>query len=396
VWLVAPETAINAPAVEQLTALASSTGGRFLFYPENMQQPTVEDYVKSLRGIYRLRYTSGVSKSGAHTVRVEGSYGNQTAKTPDTQFGIDLNLPTAVLVGLPDVVKRTYISSGGQKTLQPGFITLQANFLFPDGYQRQLKSTRLYVDGAPIAENQQEPFGVFAWPLNTYQFSGEHLLAVEVEDILGFRSISPPVTVMVTVESLYPSWLTTVMQFLIAGGWIPVAVAAMSGTVLFSLRLRRRRLAALENPDTYFDEGNLDPLLQTIPGLGNGREASDQVAAAENVLKSAGDDVPPCLVWAGETPAPFKDGKICIDRKELIIGSDPNQSGFPIQAEGVSTQHACLVRHEGGAVIIADLGSEAGTWVNYTPVSSRGLVLNNGDLVQIGSLTFRYQIGRIK
>jgi pSer/pThr/pTyr-binding forkhead associated (FHA) protein len=47
-------------------------------------------------------------------------------------------------------------------------------------------------------------------------------------------------------------------------------------------------------------------------------------------------------------------------------------------------------------VTIADLGSEAGTWVNYTPVSSRGLVLNNGDLVQIGSLTFRYQIGRIK
>jgi hypothetical protein len=393
---VAPETAVNAPAVEQLTALASSTGGRFLFYPENLQQPNVEDYVRSLRGIYRLRYTSGVSKSGAHTVRVEGSYGNQTAKTPDTQFGIDLNLPTAMLVGLPDVVKRTYVSAGGKKTLQPGFITLQANFLFPDGYQRQLKSTRLYVDGAPIAENQQEPFGVFAWPLNTYQFSGEHLLAVEVEDILGFRSITPPVSVMVTVESLYPSWLTTAMQFLTAGGWIPVAVAAMSGTVIFSLRLRRRRLAALENPNAYFDEGNLDPLLQTIPGLGNGLEAPDQAAAAENALTGAGDEVPPCLVWAGETPAPFKEGVIYIDRKELIIGSDPDQCGFPIQAEGVSTQHACLVRHEGGSVTIADLGSEAGTWVNYTPVSSRGLVLNNGDLVQIGSLTFRYQIGRFK
>ena len=396
VWLVASDTAANAPAVKQLTALAFSTGGRFLFYPENLQQPNVEDYVGSLRGIYRLRYTSSVSQSGAHTVRVEGKYGSQTAVTPDTQFGIDLNLPTAVLVGLPDEVKREYVSSGGRKTLQPGFITLQANFLFLDGYERQLKSTRLYVDGVQIAENQQEPFGVFAWPLNTYQFGGEHLLAVEVEDILGFRSISPPVSVMITVESLYPAWLTTLLKFLSAGGWIPVAVVALGGTVIFSLRLRRHRLAALENGDTFFDEGNLDPLLQNVPGLSNGREIPDQGVVTDTIMTSPVEEEPPCLVWAGELPSPIKDGMICIDRKEIIIGSDPGQCSFPVQAEGVSTQHACLVRNESGAVTIADLGSEAGTWVNYAPVSSRGIVLNDGDLVQIGSLTFRYRIRRIK
>ena len=396
VWLVAPGTAVNAPAVEQLTALASSTGGRFLFYPEKLQQPNVEDYVGSLRGIYRLRYTSSVSQSGAHTVRVEGKFGNQTAVTPDTQFGIDLNLPTAVLVGLPDEVKREYVNSGGGKTLQPGFITLQTHFLFPDGYERQLKSTRLYVDGVQIAENQQEPFGVFAWPLDTYQFSGEHLLSVEVEDILGFRSISPPVLVIVTVESLYPAWLTALLKFLSAGGWIPVAGVMLGGTVIFSLGLRRRRLAALENGDAFLDEGNLDPLLQNVPGLGNGREAPSSEAASGNTATTAVEELPPCLVWAGEMPSPIKDGMICIDRKEIIIGSDPAQCSFPVQAEGVSTQHACLVRNESGTVTIADLGSELGTWINYAPVSSRGIVLNNGDLVQIGSLAFRYQIGRFK
>ncbi len=396
VWLVAPDTAANAPAVEQLTALASSTGGRFLFYPENLQQPDVEDYVGSLRGIYRLRYTSSVSQSGAHTLRVEGKYGSQTAVTSDTQFGIDLNLPTAVLVGLPDEVKREYVNSGGGKTLQPGFITLQAEFLFPDGYERQLKSTRLYVDGVPIAENQQEPYGVFAWPLNTYQFSGEHLLSVEVEDILGFRSISPPVSVMVIVDSLYPAWLTALMKFLSAGGWIPVAVVALGGTVIFSLRLRRHRLAALENPDAFLDEGNLDPLMQTVPGLGVGSESPDQAVAADIVLTSPVEEEPPCLVWAGEPPSSIQDGMICIDRKEIIIGSDPNQCSFPVQAEGVSTQHTCLVRNDNGAVTIADLGSEAGTWVNYAPVSSRGIVLNDGDLIQIGSLTFNYRIGQYK
>ena len=80
----------------------------------------------------------------------------------------------------------------------------------------------------------------------------------------------------------------------------------------------------------------------------------------------------------------------------MIIGSDQSQSTIAIRSEGVSTQHACLVRHESGAVTIADLGSESGTWVNYAPVSSKGLVLNDGDLVQIGSMAFRYRISRVK
>ena len=396
VWLVAPDTASNSPAVGLLTSLATSTGGRFLFYPENLQQPNVEEYVGRLRSIYRLRYTSIVSQSGAHTVRVEAMYGSQTAVTPDTQFGIDLNLPTAVIVGLPDEVKREYENSGGGKTLQPGFITLQANFLFPDGYERQLKATRLYVDGVLISENQQEPFGVFAWPLDTYQFSGEHLLSVEVEDILGFRSISPPVSVMVIVESLYPDWLTTLLKFLSSGGWIPVAVTALGGTVLFSLRLRKRRLEALENTDPYFDAGNVDPLTQSIPGLGGSREVTGTANFPERTLAASSDEIPPCLVWVGETSSPIDGDEICIDQKEIVIGSDPSQSSVLIRAEGVSTQHTCLVRHESGAVTIADLGSEGGTWVNYAPVSGKGLILNDGDLVQIGSLTFRYRISRMK
>ncbi len=56
-------------------------------------------------------------------------------------------------------------------------------------------------------------------------------------------------------------------------------------------------------------------------------------------------------------------------------------------------QHALLVRSERGSVTLADLGSDSGTWVNYAPVSGAGVLLHNGDLVQIGSLTFRYKIG---
>ncbi len=87
-----------------------------------------------------------------------------------------------------------------------------------------------------------------------------------------FKSISPPVSVMIIVDSLYPAWLTAMLKFFSAGGWIPVAVTALGGTIIFSLRLRKRRLEILENADANFDKGNLDPLTQNVPGLAGSNE----------------------------------------------------------------------------------------------------------------------------
>jgi len=397
VWLVAPDTATNAPAAEQLSQLAASTGGSFLFYAENIQQPDPEIYVGRLRSLYQLRYTSDVSQSGTHTVRVEASYGNQTTETPELQFSINLNLPTAYLVDLPDEIERSYVNGSSGRLLQPGFVTLTTEYLFPDGYDRQLRATRLYVDGEVVTENREAPFEFFAWPLEDYQFSGEHLISVEVEDILGFRSISPPVSLMITVESLYPAWLSALLEFLISGGWIPVAITALGGTVLFGLQMRRRQIRALKNGvEDMPGEDYIDPLLQSVPGLQNGGDETLSDSETYSGRSLPLDEIPPRLVWESSNPAPIDGTTISLSQEQIIIGSDPQQSGFTIQEESVSPQHAVLVRSEGGAVRIADLGSDMGTWVNFAPVSSKGTILNNGDLVKIGKLTFRYKIGEYR
>ncbi len=387
VWLVAPETAANSPAAEALTQLAAVTGGRFTFFAEGLEAPDPENDLVRLRGIYRLRYTSAVSQSGAHSVRVEAVYGNQSAQSAQVPFGIDLNLPTASLINLPNEIIREYANAEGGRVLQPGFITLQASFMFPDGYERQLKATRLYVDGQVVAENLAPPYEFFGWPLDSYTFSGEHLISVEVEDILGFRSISTPVSVMVTVNLPYPAWLAAVLKFLNQGGWIILAAAGLGGTAAVGVRLRRRMLQAA-SPEAY------DPLMQSVPGLVSAANEGEGVAAITPPRGSRADaEHPPRLVWAGSRGAPPGLANIPIDREQLILGSDAQQSDIPIPSAGVSTQHACLVRSEGGSVTIADLGSESGTWVNYTPVSSAGILLNHNDLVQIGEAAFRYRIG---
>lgn len=398
VWLVAPATAANAPAVQYLSQLAGGTGGSFLFFSEGSPTPDVETYVGSLRRTYRLRYTSSVSQSGSHRVRVSTRYGNLSAETPDTNFSITLNLPSATLINLPEEIKREYVESavGGGKSLKPTVTTLQALITFPDGYERQLKATRLYVDGEIVAENTEEPFDYFGWPIGQYAFSEEYLVAVEVEDILGFRSISPPVAIQLTVASLYPAWLTSVLKFIDQGGWIPLTIIGLGGSAVAGLRLRRRWVTKRDSQKNGSADALTDPLLQSVPGLrhpvayGYDSESSFTTnAVADQQI------VPPCLVWNDRTEPPAGIREIRLENTETIIGSDADQASLVLPLPSISPQHALLLKSDKGSVSLADLGSEEGTWVNYAPVSSAGVLLHNGDLVQFGRYSFRYQIGKM-
>ena len=394
VWLMAPDTASNAPAAIALNDLALSTGGQFLLYTEETPNPDPEGSFALLRQIYQLRYTSDVNQSGAHTVRVKAIYGGQESTSAELPFSIDLTIPSAVLVGLPDAIDRTYSSAAGSRSLQPEFVTLQAEVVFPDGYSRQLKATRLYVDGEVIAENTREPFTFFAWPLEKYTFSGEHLVSVEVEDILGFRSISPPQPVFITIESLYPAWLSGLLKFFNSGGWILFATLGLGGAALVTLRVQRQlRHRAEGHSESYLDNDGMDPLLQTIPGL----ESESEVYAVDRYRQpvSVSNDAlepSPHLEQVGSSPFTL-DCDLTITAEVRIIGSDAAQSAILLAHPSVSPNHARIRRTPSGSVALADMRSDTGTWVNYAPISSAGTILKDGDLIRIGDFSFRYRLG---
>ena len=401
IWLVAPDTASNAPALQYLNQLATVTGGKFYFFAEGSEAPNPEEYVGKLRNTYRLRYTSTVSQSGDHSVRASATYGNLSAETPDTQFTIMLSQPSATLINLPDEVNREYIENEetGDKILQPAVTTLQAAITFPDGYERQLETSRLYVDGEIVAENTEAPFDYFGWQLEEYQFSGEHLVAVEVEDILGFRNISPPVSIMVTVASLYPAWITNLLKMVNQGGWIPILVIILGGSAFVGFRLRRQSIAAREAEGiSIFGDGAPDPITQSVPGL---NASIDDIyyasAARRNGAEPNPQDAAPRLLLVEKQQAATNQTikEIILEEEETIIGSDATLANFILESPAVSPQHALIIKNIRGSVTIADLGSEYGTWVNYAPISRAGVLLHNGDLVQIGKLIFRYSIGKM-
>jgi two-component system cell cycle response regulator len=86
------------------------------------------------------------------------------------------------------------------------------------------------------------------------------------------------------------------------------------------------------------------------------------------------------IVIAGKrTGAMYK-----LEAEEVIIGRSEDAS-FLVDDDGVSRQHAKIVRHPDGSVAIVDLNSTNGTFCNGVRVETR--VLKDGDKIQIGTTT---------
>lgn len=81
------------------------------------------------------------------------------------------------------------------------------------------------------------------------------------------------------------------------------------------------------------------------------------------------------------TTIPIADGA-------LVIGSGTNVD-LPLAYEGVSRRHA-LLKHFGGRVLVVDLGSLNGTWVNGRKITGE-TALADRDQIGLGSVLLRFR-----
>lgn len=389
VWLIANDTSSNSKAADTLRDLAQTTGGQFFLYNEKVETPNPETYLAPLRYSYRLRYTSAISQSGFHHIQVQVERGVQQTKTQDISFQIELLPPQVTIIALPPQIQRVWVDSeDGGKVLKPEFITLQISVTFPDGYPRQLKYSRLIVDGQEVIKIDQQPFEWLGWPLDGYRVTGTHGVLVEVEDILGFRSLSDPRQVEFLIEARYTGFWGGFVNFIQSGGWILFAVLALFAALAAYVALRRRNprlvIAPGMEPAVSFSE---DPLTQqvVIPF-----ESSRTASAAP----SDSIELVPQLLALSDIPGQSKH--IYIGETDITLGSDPQQATLVLDHLSVSPLHARIRHSPQGMIILADLGSESGTRVNYAPVSSKGIVLQNNDLIHIGEVAYRFELVAVR
>jgi two-component system, cell cycle response regulator len=115
--------------------------------------------------------------------------------------------------------------------------------------------------------------------------------------------------------------------------------------------------------------------------------AADQTRVTSMAPRSAGGAAEGCLV---QIHGPQLGRKVVLAGEALCIGRDPG-CDLAVDLDTVSRQHARL-RREGAHVVVEDLGSTNGTWLNHREL--RGAApLHSGDLLKVGGAVFKFLAG---
>lgn len=396
IWIVASSGGLSTQSAQQLIALSRATGGHPFTFTGTEPIPEPEEILEPLRHIYRLEYRSGVSQGGRHEFSVQVQAGEGSVISPPRMFELDLQPPLPAFVSPPLQIERgpdpaaadptaDRPDGGPESQVQP----LEVVFDFPDGRVRPLEYSALLVDGEIVAENLTPPFDRFSWDLSGYTGSGLHRLQVQARDQLGMigQSAELPVQLLITAPADRPGGfqrnlpLISVLAALIAGALL-VLVLIVSG------QLRPRPLRAARR------RRRSDPVTQPVQ-IYTEAPASRKAYWASRLHWPGAGAASRADAYLNPLPDPDSDNTlppIPITSPEIIIGSDSTQATLLLDDASVDAVHARLVRLDDGSYRLADAGTIAGTWVNYTPVSSEGIRLEQGDLVHIGRIGFRFTL----
>ncbi len=396
VWLVGHRDWAEMPQTDALVGLARATGGHFVLFSGQEVLPDLHEFFTNREQVYRLVYRTARTQPGPVTVTIEAptAYGVLTAQGT---YDITLEPPAVQWRQVPQTIVRIPPRPDAPRSeWRPTEQRLTIAIDFPDGTPRDIVRTTLYVDGEAVQTQTQPPFERFLWDLRAYTDDGTHQIQVEAEDALGLTGRTPPVTVSVRLVAPTPIALPgqptrttgTATPDATAGttpapASRPEAWSAVTWAVgLAGLALLGALGWGLWRYRPAVPGGDWLARLRTRVPWGRPRE-TDEVAPVWAVL----EPLPP--LQPGWPTGP----RIVLRSAELILGADPAVANVILADPSVSPRHARLWRDARGRVFLADLQSVAGTWVNYTPITTQGLALEEDDIVYIGRFGFRVHLG---
>jgi hypothetical protein len=399
IWLVASTERFSSQEANQLKDLARQTDGGYFAYSGLEEIPDLEDYLEPLRNTYLLEYDSRINTSGPHQLAAQVNLGGSTVTSNQQEFNLEVLPPNVAFISPHLQIERIHPpEEQDAQVLIPQSQRLEVLIEFPDGHQRSIQRATLYVDGEIADEKTESPFDQFRWDLSEYTNTAQHTLRVEVVDSLGLSGMSMDTPVLVSVKYPPQNILVTFSRNLsllagatvILAGAILMLVLIRGGQIrpgiLLNWRRRRRRSDPVTQPVKVKRERGIRPRSSWINRLNwtQRRLASQAVAFLTPITESGKDNSSPPI-------------SIALD--EITFGSDPSQVSQVVDDPSVEGAHARLQRKKDGEFCLSDLGSVAGTWINYTPVSKEGSVLEHGDLIHIGRVGFRFTLrnpGRVR
>lgn len=410
VWLVSSPDFFNSRGALLFEELASQTGGHFHTFSGVESLPDLNHYLEPLRDIYRLSYQSGISTPGEHEIAVQIDSERGLIVSPSQHLDLDVYPPHPIFVSSPSRIMRTSLVMNrmAEIDLNPDEQVIEIVVEFPDGMPRQIVSSFLYVDGEIVDTNVDHPYDRFLWNLDGYIDSGTHLVMAEVVDSWGLSGQSAEIPIHVAVQLPKKTiWMTIARN----GPLLAGAAVVFSGSILLLVlivggkirphmfdrsKIRTPQKGPLQARLTRpFKHGSSDPVTQPVRGAETREESPWRLSQWINRLQWPQRQVAvkalaylTRLVEAEEATIPIP---IPITTDLVVIGKDPFKATLLLDDPAVENVHARLRREE-NSFRLSDEGSVAGTWVNYTPVSKEGILLEHGDLIHIGRTGFRFTL----
>ena len=413
VWFVDAQTTFTTTSAAAFNNLALQTGGSMFTYSGLERFPDPEAYFSGLRRVFALSYTSRLKTAGEHTLSVNVNLpsGSGAVSSATQKFEMDIQPPNPFpLTTSLQITRRTPEDDPfNTEILLPTTQEIEIITEFPDGHDRPLTRTTLYVDGVIMDENTTEPFNLFTWDISAYTNSAEHQIMVEAVDSLGLSKFSMAVPVMVTVIQP-PQGIFA----LLAKYRTPITFGAiiLAGLVLFIILLSGRlRLPSIRAAQAA-RRADADPLTQSVRAVGEAVVAPLPASTASKTIrrpslsKKTVTDVKRRPERAEgswtEAAASFirinADGQvmpvtpISLSEPEIIFGTDPAQCTQILDDPSIALVHARLRQTDDGGFLLLDNGSISGTWVNYELIPREGCRLTHGDMVNFGQLTYRFTL----
>ena len=373
VWMVAEDLFLANAQGAALINLAQNTEGSFFNYTGTESIPNPESYLSSIGSFYTLTFETQIRETGSYPLQVQVSLPEGDISGESIPFYLEVEPPNPILITPPDTVERR--SGQGTENDTPNFFPDLAdiNILieFPDGHPREIRTSRLIVDGKVVQEKDQAPFDTLTWDISSLTESGEVRLQVEIVDSLGLsgRTIETPVQI-VLIEPEPES--TALMD----QPWVIAIVIGASLILVFGLfRLLKsewgKKVLKLFHKDKQAHASQVDQDAQF---------GSDPFYRGDATLH-------PLSV---ETSFDLSQ-RIPVTKSTLIIGSDPEAADIFLSAPSIAGMHAQLQYHQ-GRYWIKNLDSTRGTWVNYHLMNSEPWQIKPGDIIYIGDLGFRFTI----
>jgi hypothetical protein len=403
IGLVASPAVFELDMAQVMQAGAQQTGGQFFTFSSNEPLPDMNMMLESSRRAYFLEYRSRANTPGVHTVYVTVNTELGEARSQTVSFESSLAPPSPIFVAPPTQVVRA-IPPGEDReliNLAPKEVQLEVLVEFPDSIQRELAYSALYVNGEKAVENLQPPYEMFTLDLTPYQISEILVLSAEVIDELGITGNTVDVSLEIVVQQPSVGLFSSLGRNagLIAGGVVLLSGSVLLLVLVLAGRLRPRQLGERRRKRT----AERDPVTQPI-------DLDDEIVTSDSqrTITRLARGFPNRLPWrqrSRTTPYAYlvrvdEDGKLIAETEfpmtsaELTFGSDPTAAVLTINDPAVESLHARVWRDETGNFWVADMGSVAGTWVNYAPVSTSGSQLEHGDLIHVSKKGFRFTLSR--